>query len=129
MDYDKGGMDNWTNIAEELISKNLAAPCKVCKLQASITDYLLLDVPAVLPLVGAQLSLSQPGGQIMPTTLLAPLPKSLNRERRRSATPFYPKERCGSGPPISEERNNMSGPLFPLFFSGFLFFLRDFFSL
>ena len=70
LDYDKGGMDNWTNIADELISENLAAPCKVCKLQASITDYLLLDVPAVLPLVGAQLSLSQPGGQIMPTTLL-----------------------------------------------------------
>ena len=39
LDYDKGGMDNWTNIADELISENLAAPCKVCKLQASVRSY------------------------------------------------------------------------------------------
>lgn len=28
LDYDKDGTDNWTNIADTLISKNLAAPCK-----------------------------------------------------------------------------------------------------
>ena len=36
LDYDKDGTDNWTNIADTLISKNLAAPCKVCKLQAPV---------------------------------------------------------------------------------------------
>ena len=41
---------------------------------------------------------------------------SQNRERRRSATPFYQKERCGSGTHILEESENMSGPLLSLFF-------------
>ena len=39
LDYDKDGTDNWTNIADTLISKNLAAPCKVCKLQAPVRSY------------------------------------------------------------------------------------------
>ena len=41
---------------------------------------------------------------------------SQNREQRRSATPFYQKERCGSGTHIFEESENMSGPLLSLFF-------------
>jgi hypothetical protein len=40
-----------------------------------------------------------------------------NQERRRSATPFFQKERCGSGTHIFEESKNMSAPLFPLYFS------------
>ena len=48
---------------------------------------------------------------------------SLNWERRRSATPFYQQERCGSGPHIFEESDTMSGPLLPL-----LFFWVSFFS-
>ena len=47
---------------------------------------------------------------------------SQNRERRRSATPFCQKERCGSGTRIFEESENMSGPLFPLFFLTFSYF-------
>ena len=41
---------------------------------------------------------------------------SLNWERSRSATPFYQKERCGSGPHIYEVSAIMSGPLLSLFF-------------
>ncbi len=52
-------------------------------------------------------------------TLLSATPErhSQNRERRRSATPFYQKERCGSGPHIYEVSAIMSGPLLSLFFS------------
>ena len=51
-------------------------------------------------------------------TLLSATPErhSQNQERRRSATPFYQKERCGSGTLIFEESKNMSAPPFPLFF-------------
>ena len=51
-------------------------------------------------------------------TLLSATPErhSQNRERRRSATPFYQKERCGSGTHFFEESENMSGPLLSLFF-------------
>ena len=45
---------------------------------------------------------------------------SLNWERRRSATPFYQQEWCGSGLHFFEESSNMSGPLFPLFYLGTL---------
>jgi hypothetical protein len=45
-----------------------------------------------------------------------------NRERRRSAIPFYQKERYGSGTHIFEESKNMSGPLLSLFFSEIFFF-------
>ena len=45
---------------------------------------------------------------------------SLNWERSRSATPFYQKERCGSGPHIYEVSAIMSGPLLSLFFSDVL---------
>ena len=57
-------------------------------------------------------------------TLLSAAPEchSQNRERRRSATPFCQKERCGSGTRIFEESENMSGPLFPLFFLTFSYF-------
>jgi hypothetical protein len=46
-------------------------------------------------------------------TLLSGTPEhhSQNREQGRSATPFYQKERCGSGTHIFEESENMSGPL------------------
>ena len=51
-------------------------------------------------------------------TLLSATPErhSQNRERRRSATPFYQKERNGSGTHFFEESENMSGPLLSLFF-------------
>jgi hypothetical protein len=51
-------------------------------------------------------------------TLLSAAPErhSQNQERRRSATPFFQKEQCGSGTHIFEESENMSAPLFPLFF-------------
>ena len=52
---------------------------------------------------------------------------SQNWERRRSATPFYQKERCGSGTHIFEESENMSGPLLSLFFFlKFSFFWHSF---
>ena len=62
-------------------------------------------------------------------TLLSATPErhSQNRERRRSATPFYQKERCGSGTHIFEESENMRGPLLSLFFFwNFLFFWHSF---
>ena len=62
-------------------------------------------------------------------TLLSFAPEchSQNREPRRSATPFYQKERCGSGTHILEESENMSGPLLSLFFFwNFLFFWHSF---
>ena len=51
-------------------------------------------------------------------TLLSATPErhSQNRERRRSATPFYQKERCGSGTPFFDKERERSGTLFPLFF-------------
>jgi hypothetical protein len=57
-------------------------------------------------------------------TLLSATPErhSQNRERRRSATPYYQKEQCGSGTHIFEESENMRSPLFSLFFSEIFFF-------
>ena len=52
---------------------------------------------------------------------------SLNWERSRSATPFYQKERCGSGTRIFEESENMSDPLFTLFFLTFFLLFPFFF--
>ena len=59
-------------------------------------------------------------------TLLSATPErhSQNRERRRSATPFYQKERCGSGTLIFEKSENMSGRRFPLFLYFFLLFQK-----
>ena len=57
----------------------------------------------------------------------APVRHSQNREWRRSATPFYQKERCGSGPQIFEVSENMSGPLFSLFLGGMNFLQTSFF--
>ena len=61
-------------------------------------------------------------------TLLSATPEchSQNRERRRSATPFYQKERYGSGTHIFEESENMSGPLLSLFFFWIFFFWHSF---
>ena len=51
---------------------------------------------------------------------------SQNWERRRSATPFYQKERCGSGTHIFEGSEKMSGPFFSLFFHDIASFLYSF---
>ena len=49
---------------------------------------------------------------------------SLNWERRRSATPFYQKERCGSGTPFLRAGAALFSPSFFLAF----FFWRSFFK-
>ena len=49
LDYDKDGTDNWINIADTLISNNLAAPCKVCKLQAPVRSYWIGYLWKVVP--------------------------------------------------------------------------------
>ena len=41
---------------------------------------------------------------------------SQNWEQKRSATPFYQKEWCGSGTPFFDKERERSGTLFPLFF-------------
>ena len=46
---------------------------------------------------------------------------SLNCERRRSATPFYQQERCGSGPHIFEESDIRAALFPPSFFLAFFF--------
>ena len=47
---------------------------------------------------------------------------SLNWERRRSATPFYQKERCGSGTPFFRAGAALFSPSFCLSFSDILIF-------
>ena len=54
---------------------------------------------------------------------------SLNWERRRSATPFYQKERCGSGTPFFRAGAALFSPLFFFFFPFSFFFWRSYFPL